>query len=233
MAKFFRGWFAVWCVFLSVEVFAQHQGQSNRSGGQDITRARADAAPRVNDKRLVKKTLNGSEFQRIPEEELSKLGITNPKAFGEAWQDPSGMIWGDVKRLPDGSPRTMNHSDAEAYCKKLGAELPSGYEINWNGTGGYPNRDSDFVRLSKYMGAKYVFDDRGRKYSDKGYSPQILPNLTYEEDGKTKSAVFWSSSVNPRTGVGSGFYGQYATFVSAIALHNVDICSVRCVIKAK
>jgi hypothetical protein len=82
--------------------------------------------------------------------------------FENAWRDPSGMIWGDVVKNEDGAARRFILRDAKRYCRRIGAQLPT-YE--------------DFVRLGEYLGA------RGADAA--GYTPQILPNLTYDS--------FWTS----------------------------------------
>ncbi len=72
---------------------------------------------------------------------------SNPE-LGEAWRDPSGMIWGDVKR------KGISQDVAIEYCTRIGAKLPSKY---------------DFIRLREYLGAM--------SGSIGGYDPQdVLPN---------------------------------------------------------
>ena len=139
----------------------------------------------------VRLTKNGAKFSGVTVNELSKkLGKQNVEKFGEAWRDPSGMIWGDIVTKEDGSPSFMNHKNAEAYCKRIGGRLPSGYLESQSGKHGFPDKDSDFVRLRKYMGAK--------DGSIEDYTPEVLPHLTYKKDGKTSSRyIFWSSSVHP------------------------------------
>lgn len=90
-------------------------------------------------------------------------------ALGEAWRDESGMIWGDIVKDRDGNVLPMNQYEAEEYCEKIGAELPT--------------RD-DFVRLRKSMGA--TSNDSAME-SD-GYSPQVLPHLGLDW-------WYWSSSI--------------------------------------
>jgi hypothetical protein len=141
---------------------------------------------------LIKKTQNGSVFKKVSEEELkviAKNKKVDPEKFakvlGEAWEDPSGMIWGDAKKT-DGFPSDTDHEEAMTYCYDNGAEGPSGYLEEQNGKNGFPNQDSDFVRLRKYMGAKAPVWGFEKPI---GYSPQVLPNL--------KWFWLWSTSVNP------------------------------------
>jgi hypothetical protein len=99
---------------------------------------------------------------------------SNPK-LGEAWRDPSSMIWGDTVTNADGNPEFMNHKDATDYCNSISAKLPS---------------REDFIRLREYMGA-----EPGRH---EGYAPQVLPNLTKTgPEGRVRSRYFWSLSVSP------------------------------------
>lgn len=72
-----------------------------------------------------------------------------------------------------------------SFSRALGTELPS---------------CADFERLGIAMGASRETDG---SYSQKGYLPQLLPNLTYQENGRTYGHWFWSSSVHPRN---SGSY---------------------------
>ena len=111
----------------------------------------------------TRRTTTGAVFTRVERE-----------GFGEAWRDPSGMIWGDIAKNADGSIRHMDQYQATEYCQSLGAQLPS---------------REDFVRLREYMGA--------RSGTYEGYSPQVIPNLTRNEGGRTYSNYFWSSSVHP------------------------------------
>lgn len=107
----------------------------------------------------VKTTRTGTRFVR---------DYSNP-GLGEAWRDPSGMIWGDIVKEKDGTPRFMNHVEATDYCQSIGAVLP---------------RHWDFLRLREYLGR----DGNGRPYS-----PQVLPNLTYiDENRQIRNRIFWS-----------------------------------------
>ena len=169
--------------------------------------SKGEKGPVVKEERLTKKTASGSEFKRVSEEELKRLGIKDSKKFGEAWEDPSGMIWGDIVKKEDGSPHYMNHKDAIDYCKSIGADLPS---------------REDFVRLREYMGAKPGRSD--------GYAPQILPNLTYTDKGETYSRYFWSSSVRPDfSNSAYVFNGRLGDFDTGYRSYDVYYLSVRCV----
>ncbi|MBI2520367.1 MAG: hypothetical protein HYV97_08110 [Bdellovibrio sp.] len=75
--------------------------------------------------------------------------------LGEAMIDPSGMIWGDVARNPDGSYQLMNRVEAFNYCAGLKTSVPN---------------EADYRRLRSYMGATLQ--------SNAGYVPQVLPRLT-------------------------------------------------------
>jgi len=162
---------------------------------------------------------------------------THPQ-LGEAWKDPSGMIWGDTVR--DGSEgKEMLHDEATKYCKTIGAQLPS---------------REDFVRLRKYMGAKYpnvvryerrdyvgdtfpkVFLFYGADYGDPhfsssipkdvaasrdagfvnisslGFVPQGLPNLIYPDIGDYSYGTFWSSTLVP----------PFAVFTPALSMEYLD-----------
>jgi hypothetical protein len=115
-----------------------------------------------------KATRTGAEFTR---------DRSHPK-LGEAWRDSTGMIWGDLVKDTDGDAKWMTHSDAEAYCKSIGAQLPA---------------SRDFTRLRESMGA-----GRGKI---EGYEPQVLPNLRRAEKAwwqtRNPDWSFWSSSLDP------------------------------------
>ncbi len=103
---------------------------------------------------------------------------TSIAALGEAWRDPSGMIWGDIVKNDDHSIRYMDQYQATTYCKSIGATLPS---------------LEDFARLRRYMGATTAASE----HSGWGYTPQVLPNLVRTPNGRIVSNSFWSSSVHP------------------------------------
>ena len=185
--------------------------------------SREEKAPAVKEaKQLTEKTASGAEFKRASEEDLRAAGIKDKdmKKFGEAWVDPSGMIWSDIAKKEDGSARFMNDQDAEDYCKSMGAELPSGWQEDQNGKHGFPNRDSDFVRLRKYMGAEYAAgNDKPERYK-----AEILPNL---------NGWHWSSSVHPvytdDAYVFDGRDGYVYNGVRSLVYYSL---SVRCVVRA-
>jgi hypothetical protein len=91
---------------------------------------------------IIRVTKNGSIFKRYDEK----------PSLGEAWEDPNGLVWGDIASYSPNTPKTFNFSGARRYCSSIGARLPS---IN------------EFDSLRKFMGYG-VFP---------GYEPQILPNL--------------------------------------------------------
>ena len=137
---------------------------------------------------------------------------TSVAALGEAWRDPSGMIWGDIVKNDDDSIRYMDQYQAPTYCESIGARLPS---------------RADFARLRGYMGATTAASES----SGSGYTPQVLPNLYRTADGLSVGNYFWSSSVHPdfsyeayyfvgRSGV---IYNYYRSFYSNVA--------VRCVVR--
>lgn len=167
----------------------------------------------------TKKTDAGAIFTRVSPDDLKTLGIKDLSKFGEAWKDPSGLVWGDVAKDEKGNIRRMNHKDAESYCKSLGAELPTGYLEEKNGKNGFPNHDSDFVRLRKYMGAESL----AGYGAPKGYGPQILPNL--KEGGWE-----WSSSVHPANSDNAyDFDGRSGDIYYGHRDYSLNV-SVRCVV---
>lgn len=80
----------------------------------------------------------------------------------------SGMIWGDMAREKDESPRLFEKvAEAIDFCKKIGAKLPT---------------TEDFIVLRNHLGARWD-NSWGKLYSNSaGYSPQVLPSLYKEKD---------------------------------------------------
>ena len=153
----------------------------------------------------------GASTTIVPETKVTKTGqiftrdTSNPK-LGEAWRDPSGMIWGDIVKNKDGSARLMNQKDAIDYCKSIDLELPS---------------SKDFVRLREYMGAK--------SGSNADYAPQILPKLTYTEDGAIFGHLFWSSSAySPYNSLYAYYFDGYSGSVD-YGFRRFGDYSARCV----
>ncbi len=135
---------------------------------------------------------------------------TSIAALGEAWRDPSGLIWGDIVKDDDHSIRYMDQYQASTYCESIGAQLPS---------------REDFARLRGYMGATTAASE----YAGRGYTPQVLPNLYRIAEGRSVSNFFWSSLVRPdlshyayyffgRTG---GIYSVYRLFAGSLAVRCV------------
>lgn len=99
--------------------------------------------PEKSEKNVTLKTKSGAVFV---------LDTSNP-ALGEAWRDPSGVIWGDVAKNQDQTTMLMDSYSAEKYCRTLGARIPDVDEVE---------------RLGRYFGSKPNSLD--------GYEPQVLPN---------------------------------------------------------
>jgi hypothetical protein len=135
---------------------------------------------------------------------------TSIAALGEAWRDPSGMIWGDIVKNDDHSIRYMDQYQASTYCESIGAQLPS---------------REDFARLRGYMGATTAASE----YVGTGYTPQVLPNLYRTADGRSVRNYFWSSSVHPGvSNVAYVFDGRTGVIVYGIRDY-ADYVAVRCV----
>ncbi len=166
----------------------------------------------------LKKTSAGYEFRRVSEAELTDRGVTDPVAFGEAWEDPIGMIWGDIARKPTGTAKIISHHEATEYCRRLGARLPSGFPAG--------KTESDFVRLRRYLGG--VGDPTSEEES--GYRPQILPGLVFEENGHSYSEFNWSDSLVPKNPDFAYTFFSGAGVVYRAFRDNDGNYSVRCVV---
>lgn len=100
---------------------------------------------------------------------------TSIPELGDAYKDPSGNVWGDIAKYPNGDKMAMNFDDANKYCKEIAEKTKQNVRL--------PSKD-DFIELKKYLGSG----------SPKKYSPltddgkETLPSL--QNNG------FWSSSEN-------------------------------------
>lgn len=126
---------------------------------------------------------------------------SNPE-LGNAWKDAHGIVWGDLVRNRDGSPRMMNHSDASAYCRKIGARLPTRKEL---------------VSLSTALGGLY-------------HKPEVLPHLEYSHGAEKIGPQFWSSTMAGTHGYTTGIsaYTFHRGWVTADLMEHKH--AVRCII---
>lgn len=99
--------------------------------------------------------------------------------FGRAWRDESDTVWSARVKGKREAPWFATHGEAKAHCKRLEGKLPSGWEPNDNDTHG--GKDSDFVRLRRYMGAA--------ESTAAGYQARVMSSLT---DGEAK--YYWSAT---------------------------------------
>src|SRR5262245_5346979 len=67
------------------------------------------------------------------------LSDTSLPGLGNAFRDPAGLVWGDTLNLRDGKEEesmpgdgpasSLSQPEADAYCKNLGARLPTRVEF--------------------------------------------------------------------------------------------------------
>lgn len=134
--------------------------------------------------------------REVPLEKVSVTGavftlnLSHPP-LGNAYQDPSGVIWGDLV-IENNRVVQTDASSAEAYCESIGARLPSLEE---------------YKNLAKYLG----YGSRG------GYSPDTqdgsdmillgLPfhwywtSTPYWFSSKKFQNIFWGDSGSTSSGV--------------------------------
>ena len=112
---------------------------------------------------------------------------TSNPALGEAYRDPSGLIWGDVVMDGQGID-TMDQHSADEYCKSRNARLPT---------------KEEYEQLTRYLG----------RSKEQGYSPFLtdgitdyLPLLTFYWE--------WTSSVTKIDDYyyAYAFYGKFGRF---------------------
>ena len=126
---------------------------------------------------------------------------TSNPALGEAYRDPSGLIWGSVVTTPQGKIESMSQYGAEKYCKSIGAWLPTREE---------------FEQLAKYLG----------QGTANGYDPYLTDGKTEILPGLVNH-IFWSASVfSSSLSLSWLFCGDYGDVVNGGRSVTLD---VRCV----
>ena len=111
----------------------------------------ADVSP------VTRVTASGHHLSNLESSELTRAGILDVRAFGQAWMlddesETSKTIWGDLVTGPDAQPLLMNEREAIDYCVTIGAHLPT---------------KEQFARLGFYLGVG----------TDAGYVPEVIPHL--------------------------------------------------------
>lgn len=107
----------------------------------------------------------------------------------EGWKDPSGVIWSDVFGQGNSSfaPKLMTFSEAEKFCRKLGARVPNVRQAAqlgiYLGATRQFSSTPDSTTIRGFLGAVRF------RYSPRGYHPQVLANLTDHR------CAFWSSQI--------------------------------------
>ncbi|MBY0370925.1 hypothetical protein K2X33_09580 [bacterium] len=191
-------------------------------------------------------TETGSSYSKLKSDELAAFGISDAKAFGQGWKDEKGVVWmGDVLRDADGKPKFMKQEDAEAYCKGIGAEVPTG----WTYVEADKKGESDWERLFKSMGgdpeedyaqgtellSRNEFNITFRKYDSLGdpyFNPQILSGWDVKNIfGAPAQGCAAVDKAHP--GNESGFVGRQGTLIHFGTISPIIGCVVRCVARPK
>lgn len=113
---------------------------------------------------------NGGSSKRTSSTGAIFTPDTSNPSLGEAYKDPSGLIWGRLV-MAHGETNPMSQYDADKYCKDGGARLPT---------------KEEFEQLAKYLG----------KGTANGYNPYLADGKTDLLPGLS-GHWFWSSSVSP------------------------------------
>ncbi len=162
--------------------------QSSKQGTSQYQLAER-ALRKLGELQKVRTTRAGATFTLIEPEELRRLGVSDPKEFGEGWRDPSGTAWGNVA-FKELRPHYMTRQQALDFCQRIGAKLPS---------------DSHFNRLAEYMGWDPKQDreiDEKRPPDFPGYFPGGVlphfpaPNFLSLED-PNPDLCWWTSTQGP------------------------------------
>ncbi|MCE3009185.1 MAG: hypothetical protein LW875_01065 [Proteobacteria bacterium] len=113
--------------------------------------------------------LSSSNQKRVSNTGAVFIRDTSVPALGEAFRDPSGLIWGDIVRAQD-AVKLMNGVRAEDYCQAAGVRLPESEE---------------FERLAEYLG----------QGTSLGYSPFLADGKTDFLSGLSDN-FFWSGTAS-------------------------------------
>ena len=117
---------------------------------------------------------------------ISKTGVIFQKTdaypeLGEAYSDPTGLIWGSL--IPASSaPQGLTPQAAAEACKRIGARLPT---------------IEEFDQFARYLGADSPMGYDPHSVTDK---KDLLPELSGNS--------FWSSSGNESNHVNDAFTGE-------------------------
>lgn len=182
-AKVFAGWTGV-----LVEA-------AQRSGVRCVAQSPIAATPESSQPVQTRVSTSGAVFTR---------DYSYP-ALGEAYKDPSGLIWGDVPRY-DIDPKKKylystdqilfnRQSDAVDYCKKINARLPT---------------EADYIRLVRYLGStdtdgSYIW--RYNPYLADGKTT-VLPNMLGNYWTSTQRSGGWAELLFSEKTFQSGGSGQ-------------------------
>jgi len=92
--------------------------------------------------------------------------------MGESYADPSGLIWGDVMRYPNGDLVLPDlPSKAKAICVSIGARLPT---------------QAEYARLSNFLTTGDYYQCSGNSRQVRPFNPfqrnsreDVIPNLSH------------------------------------------------------
>ncbi len=125
-------------------------------------------------KAIEQARLRISELLENSEQRTSNMGInfirdTSNPDLGQAYRDPSGLIWGAIVTKLGGAPQLMSQGEASDFCKRNNARLPS---------------KEEYLQLAKNLGR----DSKPSLFNQlnhQGYSPltvdekkQVFPGIT-------------------------------------------------------
>lgn len=133
--------------------------------------------------------------------------------LGEAYRDPSGLIWGDVVSDQAGKWIKLRQEAAEDYCKKLNARLPT---------------ETETFRLATDFGYDNTFrNPKSYQPFQRGTKDTVLPNwpdsfnsfwasTNRVSDGKRLYCRYYSDS-GAVTWSANGDVGTFPTFTRCVA----------------
>lgn len=128
-------------------------------------------------------------------------------ALGEAYRDPSGLIWGEAVKDESDKLLKVSAQQAIAYCENIGFRLPTQLEASRFAeyAGDYLSSVDNYPRRGNYWPCSV-----DENYLDQLKCTQIIPNLFgfIEARGlRVQTNRFWTSTINTNiTSVNSTWY---------------------------
>lgn len=160
---------------------------------------------------------------RVPETGAHFIRDTRYPKLGEAYRDPSGVVWGNIA-MAETQARTFRVTFvfAERFCESIGARLPTQKEA---------------LRLLSYLGTPH------KEFKDTYVGRNTLADGRTEIIPAFNEGYFWTSTMkrsllswrsNHYFGFGVNYYEDGLKVMHASSyIDHLEYAEVRCVVKSK